>query len=103
MCEALRQACADQGMEKLLNDMELPLAEVLAQMEHTGILVDREGIEAFGKELQTALTGELAAIYEAVGYEFNVNSPKPVSYTHLDTVLLKHSSAGRFIHRLRLS
>ena len=76
LCEALRQACADQGMEKLLNDMELPLAEVLAQMEHTGILVDREGIEAFGKELQTALTGELAAIYEAVGYEFNVNSPK---------------------------
>ncbi|BFJ84952.1 DNA polymerase I [Ruthenibacterium sp. CLA-JM-H11] len=76
LCDALRSACAQQGMESLLNDMELPLAEVLAEMEHTGIQVDKEGIEAFGRELQAALTAELAAIYEEVGYEFNVNSPK---------------------------
>ncbi|WP_367924434.1 DNA polymerase I [uncultured Ruthenibacterium sp.] len=76
LCGVLRQGCADQGMEKLLDDMELPLSEVLAQMEYTGIQVDKEGIEAFGKELQTALSEELAAIYKEVGYEFNVNSPK---------------------------
>lgn len=63
-------------MGKLLDDIEFPLCEVLASMEHIGILVDRNGIEAFGQELQTALGAELRAIYDEVGYEFNVNSPK---------------------------
>ena len=63
-------------MGALLRDIEQPLCEVLADMEFRGIGVDREGIEAFGRELQTALDAELAAVYEGVGYEFNVNSPK---------------------------
>lgn len=76
LCGALRTACDEAGMGKLLDDIELPLCEVLAEMEHTGILVDREGIEAFGAELGTALESELEAIYDGVGYTFNVNSPK---------------------------
>ncbi len=76
LCEILRTQCAGQGMTDLLEEIELPLCEVLADMEYRGILVDRQGIEEFGRELQTALAAELAAIYEGVGYEFNVNSPK---------------------------
>ena len=76
LCETLRAQCDEAGMGKLLDEIELPLCEVLAQMEHAGIAADRQGIEAFGKELQAALAAELDAIYEAVGYEFNVNSPK---------------------------
>ena len=66
---------ARKGWKSLLHDIELPLAAVLADMEYRGILVDKAGIEAFGKELSAALDTELAAIYQAVGYEFNVNSP----------------------------
>ena len=76
LCEALRTQCDEAGMGKLLDGIELPLCEVLAEMEHAGIAADREGIAAFGRELQAALAEELAAIYEEVGYEFNVNSPK---------------------------
>lgn len=76
LCDALRTACDAQGMHDLLCDIELPLCEVLADMEHQGILVNEEGIRAFGVELQAALTEQLNAIYEMVGYEFNVNSPK---------------------------
>ena len=74
--DKLAQACREEGLESLLHDIELPLAAVLADMEYRGILVDKAGIEAFGKELSAALDTELAAIYQAVGYEFNVNSPK---------------------------
>ncbi len=76
LCGALRSACDAAGMGKLLDEIELPLCEVLAGMEHTGIRVDKEGIQAFGRELSAALGEELGQIYEAVGYEFNVNSPK---------------------------
>ena len=76
LCEVLRARCDAANMGMLLDEIELPLCEVLAEMEHAGIAADREGIAAFGKELQTALAEELAAIYEEVGYEFNVNSPK---------------------------
>ena len=76
LCDTLRTRCDEAGMGRLLDEIELPLCEVLAEMEHAGIAADREGIEAFGKELQAALTAELAAIYQEVGYEFNVNSPK---------------------------
>ena len=76
LCAVLREKCDAEGMGKLLDDIEFPLCEVLASMEHIGILVDRNGIKAFGQELQTALGAELRAIYDEVGYEFNVNSPK---------------------------
>ena len=76
LCAVLREKCDAEGMGKLLDDIEFPLCEVLASMEPIGILVDRNGIEAFGQELQTALGAELRAIYDEVGYEFNVNSPK---------------------------
>ncbi|MEG1639683.1 MAG: DNA polymerase I [Ruthenibacterium sp.] len=76
LCDILRKKIDADGMTMLLDDIEMPLCEVLASMEHHGILVDKNGIEIFGQELQKVLTTELAAIYDAVGYEFNVNSPK---------------------------
>lgn len=73
---ALQAACDNSGMTKLLKEIELPLCEVLGSMEHIGIAVDKKGIEDFGVILQAELKKQLAEIYSAVGYEFNVNSPK---------------------------
>ncbi len=79
LCDELCAQCEQAGMSKLLNEIELPLCEVLADMEHEGIQVNKKGIEDFGVELQAALKIELAKIYEVVGYEFNVNSPKQLA------------------------
>ncbi len=79
LCEELAKQCEQAGMSKLLNEIELPLCEVLADMEHEGIAVNKKGIEEFGVELQGALKEELLKIYEIVGYEFNVNSPKQLA------------------------
>ena len=67
---------SEEGMDRLLAEVELPLALVLADMERTGMLVDREGLVAFGEKMKQELEGCLARIYEQVGYQFNVNSPK---------------------------
>lgn len=64
------------GMKNLLNDIEIPLANVLAKMENIGFSVDREGIEKYGEMLAEQI-GELEkSIHQEVGYEFNINSPK---------------------------
>ena len=60
----------------LLDEIELPLAEVLAKMEINGFAVDKDGIEEFGKKLSIRIDELTELIYDAVGYEFNINSPK---------------------------
>ena len=77
--DALAARVAEQGMENLLQDIELPLARVLADMERIGMPVDKEGLEAFGTLLKAELDKTLASIYEAVGYTFNLNSPKQLA------------------------
>ena len=60
----------------LLDDIELPLSRVLAKMEIYGFSVDKEGIEAFGKSLSGRINELTELIYQQVGHEFNINSPK---------------------------
>ena len=74
----------EQGMRKLMDEIEFPLAQVLADMTHTGVLVDEEGIRSFGEMLRSELEACLGRIYEAVGYEFNLNSPKQLGEALFD-------------------
>lgn len=68
----------------LLNNIELPLARVLAKMETAGFAVDKKGIEDFGNRLGSRIDELIAQIYSGAGREFNVNSPK-----QLGTVLFE--------------
>lgn len=68
----------------LLNNIELPLARVLAKMETAGFAVDKKGIEDFGIRLGSRIDELIAQIYSEAGREFNVNSPK-----QLGTVLFE--------------
>lgn len=66
----------DAQERQLLEDIELPLSRVLAKMEYVGFEVDKNGIESFGKMLGEKIKALTDSIYESVGYEFNINSPK---------------------------
>lgn len=68
----------------LLNNIELPLARVLAKMETAGFAVDKKGIEDFGNRLGSRIDELIAQIHSEAGREFNVNSPK-----QLGTVLFE--------------
>ncbi len=76
LADRLAQQIEAQGMTALLTEVEQPLAEVLASMENIGCYVDREGIASFGRELTARIATLQSDIWQAVGYEFNLNSPK---------------------------
>ena len=61
---------------KLLREIELPLAKVLAQMEELGFAVDKDGIAEYGEIMQNKINRIQSLVYEEVGYQFNLNSPK---------------------------
>ncbi len=66
----------NNNQQKLLREIEIPLAEVLASMESKGFLVDAEGIKEFGEKLEERINEITTEIYKQVGREFNLNSPK---------------------------
>ena len=74
--ERMNKLIDEHNQTRLLEEIELPLARVLASMEREGFLVDAEGIEKFGNDLQKRIEVLVAEIYDEVGYEFNLNSPK---------------------------
>ena len=76
LLDKLQDELKADGQDKLLTEMELPLARVLADMERIGFAIDADGIAQFGDSLRGELDGILQNIYTEVGYPFNVNSPK---------------------------
>lgn len=87
---ALKASVAEKDMQALYNEIEFPLAQVLADMTRLGMLVDREGIEQFGVKIKKQLDESLQRIYLEVGYEFNPNSPKQLGEALFDKMGLKH-------------
>ncbi len=74
------------GQEKLLNEVEIPLAKVLAFMENTGVEADAQGIEEFGDMLAVQIDSLQTEIYQSVGEEFNINSPKQLGVALFETL-----------------
>jgi len=72
----LRKQIEEKEQLKLLCDIEIPLANVLARMENLGFAVDAKGIEDYSVVIAEKLNAMEQEIYKEVGYEFNVNSPK---------------------------
>lgn len=90
LCAAMTRDIEKNGQQALLETIEIPLAAVLAQMEHIGFYVDRDGISAYGKELQQEIDQLTAFITEQVGYAFNINSPKQLGKALFDDLGLPH-------------
>ena len=63
-----------QGTWELATSLEFPLVNVLARMEHTGILVDRDYLQKLNAEFGEKMTTQERVIQELAGEEFNVNS-----------------------------
>ena len=62
------------NMKSLMYDIEIPLSETLASMETVGMYVDKDKLEAFGKDITARLEELEKQIYELAGEEFNINS-----------------------------
>ena len=85
LAEPLRAALRDGGAESLHDTVEVPLVRALARMEHCGVGVDLDGLEALRQELRDDAERRRArVIEEAGGEEFNVNSPQQLGKVLFD-------------------
>ena len=76
LCDRLTKELQANGQQELFQQVELPLAQVLASMEVLGFAVDTQGIRAFGQQLTADLQAITQRIYDLAGETFNINSPK---------------------------
>ncbi len=72
------------AQENLYYDIELPLVEVLADMEYRGFKVRVEELKRFSHELDSKISALTAEIYKEAGEEFNINSPKQLGVILFD-------------------
>ncbi len=89
LVEPLAEALDEQGLRHLNDTVEVPLVRVLARMEHLGVGVDRAVLERLNESLRTECDSERAAIVEAAGVEFNVNSTPQLRTILFDKLGLK--------------
>jgi DNA polymerase-1 len=73
--KVLMAKLAENDLEPLFSDIELPVARILAAMEETGIAVDGEALKAISVELGAKLEGMERNCYLLAGRQFNLNSP----------------------------
>ncbi|WP_438492510.1 DNA polymerase I [Streptomyces asiaticus] len=74
--EAFDGRLKDVGAAGLLHDMELPVSELLARMERSGIAADRGWLERMEQQFAAAVQHAVKEAHDAVGHEFNLGSPK---------------------------
>jgi DNA polymerase-1 len=73
-----------EHLKHLFYEMEMPLVEVLKEIEQEGIAIDVEGLNAYSKELQETLVRLEKEIRDAAGMDFNVDSPKQLGEVLFD-------------------
>ncbi len=76
VAKVLEKELKASGQDNLFYQIELPLAAVLGDMELVGISVDKEALSVHGEELAERIAVLENEIYDSIGYEFNLNSPK---------------------------
>ena len=95
--EALK---ADSALWNLYQEVELPLAQVLREMEQAGVRIDIDMLKQAEVQLNEELHFMEQQIYESVGKTFNINSPKQVGEVLFDDLQLdskaKKSRTGQY-------
>ena len=82
--DSLTKELADRGLTKLYQELELPIADLLALMENRGIAVDKKGLETLATFFDGEVARETKAAHIAAGHEFNVGSPKQLQVVLFD-------------------
>ena len=75
LANCLRPELARLEQEKLFRELEMPLVGVLARMEASGVLLDREYLAGMSVEFEADINALEERIYREAGHEFNISSP----------------------------
>ncbi|VAW13140.1 DNA polymerase I, partial [hydrothermal vent metagenome] len=72
------------GLQKVLNDVELPIVPIIEEAQNTGVLVDTPYLKKLSKEYHKKLASLESKIWKLAGGEFNINSPKQMGEVLFD-------------------
>ncbi len=95
--EVLKKELEKNEMLDLFNNIEMPVLEVLADMQYRGMYVDKEELIKYGDELKAKLEELTKTIHELAGEEFNINSPKQLGeilFEKLKLPVVKKTKSG---------
>ncbi len=84
-------------LQRLFEELEMPLVDVLSQMESAGITIDKKYLSSFSKKIEKKISDVTVRIYREAGKEFNLNSPKQLSavlFEHLRLPPVKKTKTG---------
>jgi len=72
----LEEKLKEKELDSLFFNLEMPLVDVLSEMELAGVTVDLEFLKSLSRQIERQLIGLVEKIYELSGTQFNINSPK---------------------------
>ena len=88
------------GLKRVMDDIELPLIDVLLEMEGRGVLVDTDLLREMSKATGLQLEDIQTRIFAMAGQEFNINSPRQLAQVLFETLALpapkKTRKAGHY-------
>ena len=91
------QVAADEGLQRVYRDIEVPTSRVLRKMERTGVLIDAEKLRLQSNEIATRLIELETDAYTLAGGEFNLGSPKQIGqifFEKLQLPVVKKTPSG---------
>lgn len=97
LADVLAPRLASEGLDRLYRDVEIPLIEILAGMESTGVLVDVPRMKAIGNDLAVRLERLREEICQLAGRSFNVDSPtqlREILFKELKLPVVKRTPSG---------
>lgn len=95
--DALEEKLKENEGWELFKNIEMPLSPVLADMEYTGMYVDKEKLIEFGEELQKRIDEISKEIHDLAGQDFNINSTKQLGeilFEKLGLTVYKKTKTG---------
>ena len=95
--ETALEQLKEQEQLSLFEEMEMPLAEVLAVMEYNGMSLDLTTLDEMGQDLKGRIEALESQIFDHVGAPFNINSPKQlgeVLFEKLGLPVVKKTKTG---------
>jgi DNA polymerase I len=88
LCDLLEKKLDEAGLRKLYDEVEVPLIDVLADLEFTGIRLDVARLGRLSQEMARQLKDIEHEIYEKAGHPFNIASPKQLRQVLFDEMKL---------------
>jgi DNA polymerase-1 len=90
-----RKNMKENNLEKLMDEVEMPLIEVLAAMERVGTLLDKKRLADIGEGFELRIETLQAEIFELAGREFTIGSPQQLAEVLFDDLGLTKKRRGK--------